>query len=43
MLGTFRPLGGVAIFGSTGVALNLAQKAEAKGIKAMRITQEPEA
>ena len=43
MLGTFRPLGGVAIFGATGVALNLAQKAEAKGIKAMRVTQEPEA
>ena len=41
MLGTFRPLGGVAIFGATGVALNLAQKAEAKGIKAMRVKQEP--
>lgn len=41
MLGTYRPLGGVAIFGATGVALNLAQKAEAKGIKAMRVTEAP--
>ena len=41
MLGTYRPLGGVAIFGATGIALNLAQKAEAKGIKAMRVTEKP--
>ena len=37
MLTTPKPLGGVAIFGTTGIALNLAQKAEAKGIKAMRV------
>lgn len=41
MLGTFRPLGGVAIFGANGVALNLADKAEAKGIKAMRVKAKP--
>ena len=39
MLDTFRPLGGVAIFGANGIALNLAQKAEAKGIKAMRVEE----
>jgi hypothetical protein len=27
----------VAIFGATGIALNLADKAEAQGIKAMRV------
>lgn len=37
MLDTPKPLGGVAIFGTTGIALNLADKAEAKGIKAMRV------
>ena len=37
MLETPKPLGGVSIFGTTGIALNLAQKAEAKGIKAMRV------
>lgn len=37
MLATPKPLGGVAIFGTTGIALNLAQKAEGKGIKAMRV------
>ena len=37
MLDTPKPLGGVVIFGSTGIALNLADKAEAKGIKAMRV------
>lgn len=41
MLDTYRPLGGVAIFGANGIALNLAQKAEAKGIKAMRVTEKP--
>jgi hypothetical protein len=30
-------LGGVVIFGTSGVALNLATKAEARGIKAMRV------
>ncbi len=39
MLDTPKPLGGVVIFGKTGIALNLADKAEAKGIKAMRLTQ----
>lgn len=39
MLDTPKPLGGVAIFGSTGIALNLASKAEAKGIKAMRVAK----
>ncbi len=37
MLDTPKPLGGVVIFGSAGIALNLADKAEAKGIKAMRV------
>ena len=37
MLDTPNPLGGVAIFGKTGIALNLAQKAEDEGIKVMRI------
>jgi hypothetical protein len=37
MLDTPRPLGGVVIFGTSGVALNLATKAEARGIKAMRV------
>lgn len=37
MLDTPRALGGVVIFGASGVALNLADKAEAKGIKAMRV------
>ena len=37
MLDTPKPLGGVVIFGSTGIALNLADKAEKKGIKAMRL------
>lgn len=41
MLDTYSPLGGVAIFGANGIALNLAQKAEAKGIKAMRVTEKP--
>ncbi len=39
MLDTPKPLGGVVIFGSTGIALNLASKAEAKGIKAMRVAK----
>lgn len=39
MLSTPKPLGGVAIFGTNGIALNLATKAEAKGIKAMRIEE----
>ncbi|WP_241484110.1 DUF2493 domain-containing protein [Ruegeria sp. ANG-R] len=38
MLDTPKPLGGVVIFGTTGIALNLADKAEKKGIKAMRLT-----
>lgn len=42
MLDTPKPLGGVAIFGASGIALNLADKAEAKGIKAMRVAP-PEA
>ena len=37
MLDTLKPLGGVVIFGATGIALNLADKAEKKGIKAMRL------
>jgi hypothetical protein len=37
MLDTPRPLGGVVIFGTSGVALNLATKAEERGIKAMRV------
>ncbi len=37
MLDTPRPLGGVVIFGTSGVALNLVTKAEARGIKAMRV------
>ncbi|WP_298938005.1 DUF2493 domain-containing protein [uncultured Ruegeria sp.] len=37
MLDTPKPLGGVVIFGKTGIALNLADKAERKGIKAMRV------
>jgi hypothetical protein len=37
MLDTPKPLGGVVIFGKTGIALNLADKAEKKGIKAMRL------
>jgi regulator of protease activity HflC (stomatin/prohibitin superfamily) len=41
MLDTPKPLGGVAIFGAAGIALNLADKAEAKGIKAMRVTATP--
>jgi hypothetical protein len=39
MLDTPKPLGGVAIFGASGIALNLADKAEAKGIKAMRVAK----
>lgn len=39
MLETPKRLGGVVIFGSTGIALNLASKAEAKGIKAMRVSK----
>ena len=39
MLDTPKPLGGVVIFGSAGIALNLADKAEAKGIKAMRVAR----
>lgn len=42
MLDTPRPLGGVVIFGASGVALNLADKAEAKGIKAMRVAPAPD-
>jgi hypothetical protein len=38
MLDTPKKLGGVIIFGKNGVALNLADKAEAKGIKVMRIS-----
>lgn len=37
MLDTPRPLGGVVIFGASGIALNLASKAEDRGIKAMRV------
>ncbi|ART99377.1 hypothetical protein LOKVESSMR4R_00029 [Yoonia vestfoldensis] len=37
MFTTPKHLGGVAIFGTTGIALNLADKAEAQGIKAMRV------
>ena len=39
MLDTPRKLGGVIIFGSTGIALNLAQKAEQKNIKVMRVSK----
>lgn len=42
MLDTPNPLGGVAIFGKTGIALNLAQKAEDEGIKVMRIERPSE-
>ena len=42
MLDTPNPLGGVAIFGKTGIALNLAQKAEDEGIKVMRIERPKE-
>lgn len=37
MFTTPKHLGGVVIFGASGIALNLADKAEAKGIKAMRV------
>ena len=37
MLETPKRLGGVVIFGTTGIALNLADKAEAKGIRVLRI------
>ena len=39
MFETPKRLGGVAIFGTTGIALNLADKAEAKGIRVLRITK----
>ncbi|MEJ6707500.1 MAG: DUF2493 domain-containing protein [Amylibacter sp.] len=39
MLDTPKKLGGVVIFGKTGIALNLADKAEAKGVKAMRVAK----
>ncbi len=37
MFATPKPLGGVVIFGVTGIALNLAEKAEAKRIAVMRV------
>ena len=37
MFETPKRLGGVVIFGSTGIALNLAEKAEAQGIRVMRV------
>ncbi|WP_419738648.1 DUF2493 domain-containing protein [Ruegeria sp.] len=37
MFETPKRLGGVVIFGSTGIALNLAEKAEAKGIRVLRV------
>ena len=37
MFATPKPLGGVVIFGATGIALNLAEKAEAKDIRVMRV------
>jgi hypothetical protein len=39
MFTTKHPVRGVAVFGTSGIALNLADKAEAQGIKAMRITE----
>ena len=39
MFETPKRLGGVAIFGTTGIALNLADKAEAKGIRVLRISK----
>ena len=39
MLDTPKKLGGVVIFGKTGIALNLADKAEAAGVKAMRVAK----
>jgi len=39
MFETPKRLGGVVIFGTTGIALNLADKAEAKGIRVLRITK----
>jgi len=41
MFETPKRLGGVVIFGTTGVALNLAEKAEAKGIPVMRVGKVP--
>lgn len=40
MLETPKRLGGVVIFGTTGIALNLADKAEEKGIRVLRITKQ---
>ncbi len=37
MFDTPKRLGGVVIFGTTGIALNLADKAEDKGIRVLRI------
>lgn len=34
-----KPLAGVCIFGTTGIALNLADKAEDRGIRVMRVTR----
>lgn len=42
MFTTPKPLGGVIIFGANGIALNLADKAEAKDISVMRIAETPE-
>ena len=39
MFQTPKRLGGVAIFGTTGIALNLADKAEAKGVRVLRVTK----
>ena len=35
-----KPLAGVVIFGTTGIALNLADKAEARGIRALRVRKQ---
>ena len=39
MFETPKRLGGVVIFGTTGIALNLAEKAEAKGIRVLRVSK----
>ena len=39
MFETPKRRGGVVIFGSTGIALNLAEKAEAKGIRVLRVSK----
>ena len=39
MFETPKRLGGVVIFGTTGIALNLADKAEAKGIRVLRVSK----